>query len=148
MSVYRCCPDNVTFAQGEWFEGCSNCSLSEFGKRMCSLLFKSCFFLGCCADNVTVAAGLDFYGCDEYVETTPGSGEEPLEATEPTQTEEEECEVTNEETGEVAKLLCSAVNKTNDLVEALLLGNETEAENQTIRCSKTEFGKFNGALKF
>ncbi|KAI6189901.1 hypothetical protein M3Y97_00058300 [Aphelenchoides bicaudatus] len=124
-SDFGCCPDNVTFAQGDWYEGCSNCSLSEFG---------------CCADNVTEAAGPDFYGCDEYIETTPGSGEEPTETTESAQTEEDECEATNEETGEIAKILCSAINKTSDFAEALLLGNDTDVENQTIHCSKTEFG--------
>lgn len=82
------------------------------------------------------AAGLDFYGCDEYIETTPGSGEEPTEATIEEVKEDEECEVANEETGDIVKLLCSEVNKTGDLAENLLLGNETEAENQTIHCSK------------
>lgn len=76
---------------GDWYEGCSNCSLSEFG---------------CCADNITEATGPDAYGCDEYIETTPGSGEEPAE--------KDECEVTNEETGDVAKILCSGMNKTAD----------------------------------
>jgi hypothetical protein len=66
-----------------------------------------------------------------------GSGEEPTEAT-----KGEECEVTNEETGEIAKLPCSEVNKTEDAIEALLLlgNNETEGDNQTKSCAKTEFG--------
>lgn len=63
-----------------------------------------------------------------------GSGEEPAE--------NEECEVTNEETGEVVKLPCSEVNKTGDSIEALLLlgNNETDGDNQTKSCAKTKFG--------
>ena len=46
-SVFGCCPDNTTFATGEYNEGCSNCSISEFG---------------CCPDNYTEAIGPEFEG--------------------------------------------------------------------------------------
>uniref|UniRef100_A0A1I7RSD0 Papilin n=1 Tax=Bursaphelenchus xylophilus TaxID=6326 RepID=A0A1I7RSD0_BURXY len=122
-SDFGCCPDNVTFAQGDWFEGCSNCSLSEFG---------------CCNDNITEATGPNSLGCDEYIEPEPASGEEP-ETAEKKEDAEKECEVTNEETGEVASILCAAANETLEIAD-LLLGNETEDGNATKHCSKTEFG--------
>uniref|UniRef100_A0AC34GKC7 Uncharacterized protein n=1 Tax=Panagrolaimus sp. ES5 TaxID=591445 RepID=A0AC34GKC7_9BILA len=121
-SDFGCCPDNVTFAQGDFFEGCSNCSISDFG---------------CCNDNITEATGPNKQGCPEYVEVE-GSGEED-KATATTESPEE-CEVTNEATGETVKISCAeaAGNATVDALD-LFLSNDTD-ENATIHCSKTEFG--------
>ncbi|KAI6241997.1 hypothetical protein M3Y99_00276400 [Aphelenchoides fujianensis] len=115
---------------------CPNCNDSEFG---------------CCADNFTLATGPNAEGCEEFVEPTGGSGEEPSDEAAEGADADAECEVTNEKTGEVAKILCSEANKTanagdDDEISNLLLsangGNDTEAggENDTIHCSKTEFG--------
>lgn len=61
----------MTFADGPYFSGCSNCSLSEFG---------------CCSDNVTEATGAHGKGCPEY-EAEEGSGEEQKEEKEEKPTE-------------------------------------------------------------
>uniref|UniRef100_A0A914QFX4 BPTI/Kunitz inhibitor domain-containing protein n=1 Tax=Panagrolaimus davidi TaxID=227884 RepID=A0A914QFX4_9BILA len=121
-SDFGCCPDNVTFAQGDFYEGCSNCSISDFG---------------CCNDNITEATGPNKQGCPEYVEVE-GSGEE--DKTSATTESPEECEVTNEKTGETVKIPCAeaAGNATVDALD-LFLSNDTD-ENATIHCSKTEFG--------
>lgn len=55
----------------------------------------------------------------------------------------DECEVTNEKTGEKTKILCSFTisPSNNDEIENLLLSiNATESENSTKHCSKTKFG--------
>uniref|UniRef100_A0A1I7XIJ1 ADAM_spacer1 domain-containing protein n=1 Tax=Heterorhabditis bacteriophora TaxID=37862 RepID=A0A1I7XIJ1_HETBA len=123
-SEFGCCPDNSTFATGEFNQGCSNCSVSEFG---------------CCADNYTTAIGPNSKGCEEYVEVplnleevpaeTEGSGEGVTEKA-------IECQVTNEN-GDVATVECAAANITSDGTD--LFGNETDT-NKTIHCSKSEFG--------
>ncbi|KAI6186600.1 hypothetical protein M3Y98_00150400 [Aphelenchoides besseyi] len=107
---------------------------------------------GCCLNNITAADGPDGQGCEEYGRLQDGSGEEPLEDEMKSLLgeEDDQCEVTNEETGEVVNITCSAANKTtgaDDDIANLLLGdgqggNETEVggENATVRCSKTEFG--------
>uniref|UniRef100_A0A7E4W9T4 Papilin n=1 Tax=Panagrellus redivivus TaxID=6233 RepID=A0A7E4W9T4_PANRE len=130
-SDFGCCPDNSTFATGDWFEGCSNCSISDFG---------------CCADNVTEATGPNGLGCPEYVEPVEGSGEDDvvlsLSAASPNATDAEDepetCEVTNEASGDKVSVPCG-LNATVDDLDAFL-SNETEPENVTIHCSKTEFG--------
>uniref|UniRef100_A0A7I5EDG0 Papilin n=1 Tax=Haemonchus contortus TaxID=6289 RepID=A0A7I5EDG0_HAECO len=118
-SEFGCCPDNTTFATGDFNQGCSNCSLSEFG---------------CCADNYTEATGKGGRGCEEFVEqplnleeASEGSGEEKTG----------ECQVTNEN-GDVAAVDCSAANATTTDLEGLF-GNGTDT-NATMHCSKSEFG--------
>ncbi|PIO53673.1 hypothetical protein TELCIR_24984, partial [Teladorsagia circumcincta] len=92
-SEFGCCPDNSTFATGDFNQGCSNCSLSEFG---------------CCADNYTEATGKGGRGCEEFVESPlnleeagEGSGEE----------KSGECQVKNEN-GDTAMVDCAAANAT------------------------------------
>ncbi|GMR58285.1 hypothetical protein PMAYCL1PPCAC_28480, partial [Pristionchus mayeri] len=130
-SEFGCCPDNSTFATGDFFAGCSNCSLSEFG---------------CCADNVTEATGANALGCIEYVELEPvvkadmaaeaieGSGD--IAEIEPAVKEEmKECKLTSED-GTEASVDCGVMaGNLTDVEEGDLMGNET-----TIHCSKTEFG--------
>ncbi|KAH7730490.1 thrombospondin [Aphelenchoides avenae] len=125
-SDFGCCPDNTTFAQGPFLEGCSNCTISEFG---------------CCADNVTDATGPNRQGCPEYVEpeVEEASGEEGGEEVTAGPSEEEQCEVTSEETGETVKIPCAST-KEPSLGDALLLSLNDTDENATKHCSKTEFG--------
>ncbi|GMT09209.1 hypothetical protein PFISCL1PPCAC_506 [Pristionchus fissidentatus] len=130
-SEFGCCPDNSTFATGEFNLGCSNCSISEFG---------------CCADNITEATGANALGCIEYVEleavakadlAVEGSGiEAELEPAAVKEEEEmKECKLTSE-------------NGTEASVDCGLMagGNGTGVEegdlmsNATLHCSKTEFG--------
>ncbi|ETN71695.1 hypothetical protein NECAME_19214, partial [Necator americanus] len=122
-SEFGCCPDNTTFATGEFNQGCSNCTLSEFG---------------CCADNYTEATGKNSKGCEEFVESPlnldegkeqEGSGDHDAKPT--------ECQVTNEE-GEMATVDCAVANSTATDVEDLF-GNGTDT-NVTMHCSKSEFG--------
>ncbi|CAI4225042.1 unnamed protein product [Auanema sp. JU1783] len=128
-SDFGCCPDNSTFATGEYFFGCSNCSETEFG---------------CCGDNVTEATGANLLGCPEFVESvlsasdlkeaeTAAEGVEGSGDAEPA-----ECQVTNEN-GDEATVDCKAANLTAT-EDFDLLGNETIDGNATIHCSKTEFG--------
>ncbi|KAK6026394.1 Kunitz/Bovine pancreatic trypsin inhibitor domain protein, partial [Ostertagia ostertagi] len=107
-SEFGCCPDNSTFATGDFNQGCSNCSLSEFG---------------CCADNYTEATGKGGRGCEEFVESPlnleeagEGSGEE----------KSGECQVKSEN-GETATVDCAAANATTTDFDGLFGScNETE----------------------
>ncbi|GMS79468.1 hypothetical protein PENTCL1PPCAC_1643 [Pristionchus entomophagus] len=130
-SEFGCCPDNSTFATGDFFTGCSNCSLSEFG---------------CCADNVTEATGANAQGCIEYVELEPVTKAEDIMAAEEgsgaeaqvesaVKEEMKECKLTSED-GTEASVDCGLMSGNGtDVEEGDLMGNET-----TIHCSKTEFG--------
>ncbi|CAD6186601.1 unnamed protein product [Caenorhabditis auriculariae] len=127
-SEFGCCPDNSTFAKGDFNEGCSNCTLSEFG---------------CCADNYTTAAGPNGLGCDEFSETplsllldAEGSGE--AATTEATSSSAILCNVTSGD-GEEASVECAIMQGNATLLEGDLFGNGTDA-NGTVHCSKTEFG--------
>ncbi|EPB74918.1 Kunitz/Bovine pancreatic trypsin inhibitor domain protein [Ancylostoma ceylanicum] len=122
-SEFGCCPDNTTFATGDFNQGCSNCTLSEFG---------------CCADNYTEATGKNGMGCEEFVESPlnleegkeeEGSGDQDAKPT--------ECQVTNEQ-GEMATVDCAVANATVTDVDDLF-GNGTDT-NATMHCSKSEFG--------
>ncbi|KIH45173.1 thrombospondin type 1 domain protein, partial [Ancylostoma duodenale] len=122
-SEFGCCPDNTTFATGDFNQGCSNCTLSEFG---------------CCADNYTEATGKNGMGCEEFVESPlnleegkeeEGSGDQDAKSF--------ECQVTNEQ-GEIATIECAVANATTTDVDDLF-GNGTDT-NATMHCSKSEFG--------
>ncbi|PAV70271.1 hypothetical protein WR25_24086 isoform C [Diploscapter pachys] len=144
-SEFGCCPDNTTFATGEFLQGCSNCSISEFG---------------CCADNITDATGPNSKGCEEYVEAplelkkegedkdggkadagseVEGSAEEAKdEEARICQKKDEMCPVTSG-TGDEAMVACNLAQNLTMADDDGLLGNETSG-NATIHCSKTQFG--------
>ncbi|KAK6029072.1 Kunitz/Bovine pancreatic trypsin inhibitor domain protein, partial [Ostertagia ostertagi] len=156
-SEFGCCPDNSTFATGDFNQGCSNCSLSEFG---------------CCADNYTEATGKGGRGCEEFVESPlnleeagEGSGEEvshvqkssvitmrlrwaetslhasmvadSIFLTQMFAVKSGECQVKSEN-GETATVDCAAANATTTDFDGLF-GNGTDG-NGTMHCSKSEFG--------
>nr|CAD2169296.1 unnamed protein product [Meloidogyne enterolobii] len=118
-SEFGCCLDNTTFATGQFYAGCSNCSISEFG---------------CCSDNITEKQGKDNQGCpgSEDVEEE-GSGEEPMEGE---GIKEELCTLESQ-TGERLQIPCTTIAP-SVVVGDLLKANVSE--NETINCSKTEFG--------
>ncbi|PIC23283.1 hypothetical protein B9Z55_017035 [Caenorhabditis nigoni] len=126
-SEFGCCPDNTTFATGEFNFGCSNCSETEFG---------------CCADNVTVATGPNSKGCEEFVES-PLNLEADVAAADAVEASGDApdalCSVTNEN-GEAANVECATIAPITALLEDVF-GNETDsASNETLHCSKSEFG--------
>ncbi|CAB3397113.1 unnamed protein product [Caenorhabditis bovis] len=134
-SEFGCCPDNSTFAKGEFNFGCSNCSETEFG---------------CCADNFTTATGPNAKGCDEFVESplnlaaavaeddVESSGDSPRNLL-TSDGDNTMCNLTSAD-GDEASVECSTMASTISSEKSELLGNETADGNATIHCSKTEFG--------
>ncbi|MCP9259675.1 Papilin [Dirofilaria immitis] len=130
-SEFGCCPDNVTIATGPYLAGCSNCSSSPFG---------------CCNDNVTEAQGIAGEGCTEFVGEMEGSGEESEQSI----SQEELCEVMNDETGDKVLVACGNGTFSNaSIIERILFDDDDDLfsnitySNETKHCSKTEFGACN-----